>query len=323
MRAWRVQRLGAPQEVLEIADLPDPGLVPGHVLIRVSAAALNLPDVMMCHGTYQAFPPSPPFTPGLEVAGRVEAAAPGLEHWVGRRVVGIPIPPNGGLAEQALVSEDVLFEIPDTLEDQPAAAIVIAYVNSHVALHRRGKLQAEETLLVHGGAGGVGSAAIQLGVAAGARVLATAGGAEKTRFCEELGADLAIDYHSEDFVEAVREATGGRGADVIYDPVGGEVGERSRQCIAPEGRRLIIGFAGGERDIPPLAVVLGNFSVVGCYWSNYSYEQRHSIYQDVLKLINQGRVRPVVGRTIAFDKVPAALADLEARRVLGKVVVRL
>lgn len=327
MKAWQVTRLGAPERALRASETAIPEPLPGFVRLRVHAAALSLPDVMMCRGSYQGMSPEIPFTPGLEAAGIVDAAPEELGDWVGRRAVGVTLPPWGGLAECALALVQTLVPVPDSLDDVSAAATLIAYQTAHQSMLRRGGLRAGETLLVHGGAGGVGSAAIQLGKALGARVLATAGGPAKTAFCKQLGADVAIDYSSSDFVEAVKAATDGRGVDVVYDPVGGEVGERSVECIAPEGRLLLVGFAAGVRPIQPLGILLGNVSVVGCLAGGFPGDRSRAIweesYREVTELIERGSIRPIVGRTISFDEVPAALSDLAARRAFGRIVVKL
>ena len=219
----------------------------------------------------------------------------------------------------------MLYPVPDAMPTTAAAALYITYQTGYVALHHRGAIKEGETLLVHAGAGGVGSAAIQLGRAAGARVIATAGGPEKVAICRELGADVAIDYRSQDFVEAVKDATSGRGADVIYDPVGGEVFDRSRRCIAWEGRLLVIGFAGGRiPEVPANHVLLKNYAVVGVHWGVYRRVEPaliHATHAALLDLYAQGAIRPLVREQIALADVPAALTRLANRETVGKVVV--
>ena len=194
-----------------------------------------------------------------------------------------------------------------------------------MALHRRASLQPGETLLVHAGAGGVGSAAIQLGRAAGARVLATAGGPDKVEVCRQLGAEVAIDYRAEDFVDIVKEHTDGRGADVIYDPVGGDVFDRSRRCIAWEGRLLVIGFTSGRiPEVPANHVLLKNYAVVGVHWGQYNRHEPSLIaetHAELVRLHAEGSVAPLIGRRVPMAEAAAALADLGARRTVGKVVV--
>jgi NADPH2:quinone reductase len=208
-----------------------------------------------------------------------------------------------------------------------AAALFITYHTGHCALYRRARLQPGEVLLVHAGAGGVGSAAIQLGKAAGATVIATAGGPAKVAVCKEVGADLAVDYLTEDFVQVVKAATDGRGADVIYDSVGGEVFDRSRRCIAWEGRLLVIGFAGGPiAQLPTNHVLLKNYSVIGVYAGEY-HNVQPAVLRDahaaLLRLYARGAIRPLVREQGAFADAPAALARLADRRTVGKVVVRM
>ena len=326
MRAWRVATHGDPEKVMALEDdVPVPEPAADQVRIRVGAAALNFGDDLLCRGTYQ-LRPELPFTPGLEVAGEVVAAGSEAGLSPGTRVMAVPALPWGGLAEYALADARNAYPIPSDLPDTDAAAMLIPFQTGHVALHRRGQLQPGETLLVHAGAGGVGSAAIQLGKAAGARVIATAGGAEKVALCRRLGADLGIDYLKEDFVAQVREATGGQGADVIYDPVGGEVFEKSRKCVAWQGRILIIGFAGGEMTQAPMNQLLfRNYSLVGVYMGEYSHRERpylDAVHQEILDLYREGRIQPLIHARVPLSGVPAAIAGLAGRATAGKVVIQ-
>ena len=325
MKAWRVAEHGEPEKVLVLedhVDLPEPA--PDQVRIRVGAAALNFGDDLLCRGTYQ-LRPELPFTPGLEVAGEVVAAGAEAGLAEGTRVMGVPALPAGGLAEYALADARNCYPVPANMPDLEAAAMLIPFQTGHVALHRRGGLKAGETLLVHAGAGGVGSAAIQLGKAAGARVIATAGGPDKVAICRELGADLAIDYLEEDFAAAVRGATGGQGADVIYDPVGGKVFEASRKCVAWEGRILVVGFAGGEmQDAPMNQLLFRSYSLVGVYMGEYSHRDRpflDAVHQEILDLHAAGRIKPLIHARVPMGEVPAAIASLAGRATAGKVVV--
>jgi len=323
MRAWRVHELGEPGDVMVLDDIDAPVAGPGEVLLDVAAASLNFPDVLMCRGKYQNTP-TLPFVVGGEVAGTVAALGDGVTGLeVGQRVLGLT--GTGGLCEQALAPAAVTFPIPDTLEDAPAAALHIVYQTGHIGLHRRAGLQAGETLLVHAGAGGVGSAAIQLGVAAGARVIATAGGAEKVAVCRDLGADLAIDYREDDFVAAVKEATEGRGADVIYDPVGGDVFDRSLKCIAWEGRLLVIGFASGRiPELPANRALLKNCSVVGVNWGMYNLMNPELIrrtHDDLMALHAAGKIAPLVSEVLAMTEAGSATQRLADRGTVGKIVV--
>lgn len=324
MRAWRAHELGEPEAVLvlEDVDAPDPG--PGQVAIDVRRAALNFPDVLMCRGEYQVKPPLP-FTPGAEVAGVVADAGEGVDRSIiGRRVLATPHPGHGAFAERTIAAESTTFAIPDEMGWSAAASLHVTYQTGHVALHRRAGLQPGETLLVHAGAGGVGSAAIQLGLAAGARVLATAGGPEKVAICRDLGAEIAIDYRAEDFVAAVKDATDGRGADVIYDPVGGDTFDRSRRCVAFEGRILVIGFAGGRiADAPTNHALIKNYSIVGVHWGFYHVMEPSLIdetHKELLRLYAAGAIDPLVSERVPLEDLAEALTRLGGRGTWGKVV---
>ena len=324
MQTWRVHELGEPEAVLRLDDVdaPEPG--PNEVSVDVAAASLNFPDVLMCRGEYQVKPPLP-FTPGAEVAGTVVALGEGADpNLLGRRVIAIPKFGVGGFTERTVAPVSTVFPIPDSLTDASAAALHVTYQTGHVALHRRANLQSGETLLVHAGAGGVGSAAIQLGLAAGARVVATAGGAEKVQVCRDLGAELVIDYRAGDFVDSVKEFTSGRGADVIYDPVGGDTYDRSTKCIAFEGRILIIGFTGGRfADARTNHVLIKNYAVVGVHWGMYNMLQPrfiHETHAELMRLHEAGAIAPLISRELPMAEVPSALASLATRGTWGKLV---
>jgi len=324
MRAWRVHQLGEPTDVLRLEDAPSPAPGPGEVRIEVAAASLNFPDVLLCRGEYQV-KPALPFTPGSEVAGIVAQVGEGVEELApGDRVLAIPKFGDGGLAEETLAAAATTYPIPDSMDWPAAAALHITYQTGHLALHHRAGLRSGETLLVHAGAGGVGSAAIQLGVAAGARVLATAGGPDKVQTCRDLGADVAIDYRAEDFVAGVKEATDGRGADVIYDPVGGDVFDRSRKCVAFEGRILVIGFTGGRfADAPTNHVLIKNYSVVGVHWGLYNLMQPQRIratHEELVRLHRDGKIAPLVSELLSLDDAAKALERLASRGTVGKIV---
>ncbi|WP_110182253.1 NADPH:quinone oxidoreductase family protein [Nocardioides solisilvae] len=320
MRAWQVQDLGEPDEVMRLVEVPDPRPADGEVLVRVDAAALNFPDLLLCRGKYQE-KPELPFTPGLEAAGTIVEGPR-----AGEQVVVAPGLPRGALAGLICVPEADVLPVPEGMPLVKAAAMLTTYHTGWSGLHRRAALQAGETLLVHAGAGGVGSAAIQLGKAAGATVIATAGGPEKVQVCRDLGADVVVDYLAEDFVEVVKEATGGRGADVVYDSVGGDVFDRSRKCIAFEGRILVIGFAGGR--IPEVAVnhvLIKNYSVVGLHhglYRRYEPTLARTIQEDLARLWADGLIDPLIGGEVAMEEAPAALARLGDRGTVGKIVVR-
>jgi NADPH:quinone reductase len=321
MRAWQVQRLGNPEQALKLAEVEAPRAEPGEVVIEVEAAALNFFDILLCRGEYQESPELP-FTPGGEVSGTVHEAGGGMQ--AGQHVIATPPLPRGGYADRVAVPESSVFPIPDSMPFDKAAALPITYQTAHVALRHRAQLEPGETVLVHAGAGGVGSAAIQIAKAAGATVIATAGGSEKVEVCEKLGAEIAIDYREENFVEVVKEATEGRGADVIFDPVGGDVFDGSRRCVAFEGRIVIIGFAGGRiADAPTNHVLVKNYSVVGMHWGLYTRVMPGLIrntHEDLIRLYNAAEIDPLISGTVSFEELPNALEKLSGRGTYGKVV---
>ncbi len=316
MRAWRVHQLGDPSEVMSLDEVEQPTPGEGQVLVKVRAAALNFPDVLMAMGTYQEKPPLP-YTPGIELCGEIVGT--------GQRVLGSPSGGPGAFAEYALMDADGAFPVPDGMTDEKAASLYLTYQTGYVGLHRRAGIQPGEWLLVHAGAGGVGTAAIQLGKAAGARVIATAGGARKTEVCRQLGADHVIDYTSEDFVPIVKEVTGGHGADVVYDPVGGDVFDQSRKCVAFEGRIVVVGFTSGRIPAAPANhVLVKNYSVVGLHWGLYrKYDPAMfgMVHEQLTRLVEEGHIDPLVGETLPLDQAPQALAKLADRSTVGKVVL--
>ena len=325
MRGWRVHELGEPADVLAWhEDLPDPEPGAGQVLVRVHAVACNFPDILVCQGKYQEKPPLP-FTPGLEIAGEVVAAGEGARAAVGDRVIGTPPMGHGGYAELALLDAEATLPWPSGMSAGQAAGMFITYQTGYCALHRRGRLQAGETLLVHAAAGGVGSAAVQLGKAAGARVIGTAGGAEKCALAKELGADEVVDYAAEDMVARVKELTGGRGADVIFDPVNGDVFDASRRLVAFEGRILVIGFVAGRfADAPTNHMLVKNYEVVGVHWGFYRQMDPRRIpeWQDALNALWARReIDPLVGVELPLREAPEALRRLASRGTTGKVVL--
>jgi NADPH:quinone reductase len=314
MRAWRVRTLGEPRDALELEDAEIPEPADGQVLVRVKAVALNFPDVLMCRGQYQVRP-ALPFTPGVELCGEVVGT--------GDRVIGSPVLPHGALAEYALMNEVEVLPAPPGLDDAEASGFLIAYQTGWFGLHRRAGLKAGETLLVHAAAGGVGSAAVQLGKAAGARVIAVVGGPEKAEVARALGADVVIDRREQDFVAGVKEATGGKGADVIFDPVGGDVYTASSRCVAFEGRILVVGFAGGTIPTPQLShALVKNYSIVGLHWGLYRQHDPQSIvdaHQDLMKL----GLKPLVGGRLPLEEAAEGLTRLASGESVGRLVVRL
>ena len=325
MRAWQVRELGEPRDVLTLAEVPDPEPGPGQVLVRVLGAAANFPDVLMCRGGYQVRPPLP-YTPGIELCGEVVTAGPGVTGFApGDRVIGGPAMPTGAFAEMALMNAHSILPAPDGLDDAEAAAFFITYQTGWFGLHRRARLAAGETLLVQAAAGGVGSGAVQLGKAAGARVIGVVGGPRKAEVARALGADVVIDRRSQDFVEVVKEVTGGRGANVVYDSVGGEAYARSTKCIAFEGRILVVGFASGQ--IPSAALnhaLIKNYSIVGLHWGLYQTKMPELIgecHRQLTKLVAEGAIRPLVGERVGLEEVPGVLQRLADGDTVGRIVV--
>jgi len=323
MRAWQVHELGDPIDQLVRDEVEAPEPKPGGVVVASEAVGLAFPDVLQVRGEYQVKPPLP-FVPGSETAGTVVAVGEGVdEGLVGRRVVAL----GGGLSEQVALPASSVFEVPEGLASTKAAAIPMNYCTTWFALHDRARLQAGETLLVTGASGGVGSAAIQLGRAVGARVIAVAGGAEKVAACEALGADSVIDHREvDDLVEEVRSLTDGRGVDVAYDPVGGDVFQQVRRCMAWDGRLLVIGFVAGIPELATNHVLLKNYSVVGVHWGASLARAPESLGRQVASvfaLAEVGAVDPLLHPPYAFDDAPQALQDIYDRRVVGKVVAEL
>lgn len=322
MKAWRAHSYGPP-ESLRFEDVPDPPLSGGQVRVEVRAAAVNFPDALLVAGNYQ-FKPDPPFIPGMEAAGVVvesrEARLP-----KGARVA-VLSEGLGCYATHVVANPGNVFVIPDAMSFEDAAAMTVTYQTGWFGLHRRAQLQPGEWLLVHAAAGGVGSAAVQLGKAAGASVIATAGGAAKVERCRELGADVVCDYTSEDFVAAVKKATAGRGANVVYDPVGGDVFDRSTKCIAFEGRIVVIGFTSGVfPSVKANHILIKNYGVLGLHWGNYRFQDPAAIVAcqaELYRLYEKGLIRPLVSERLPLADAPAALARVTARASTGKIVLQ-
>lgn len=315
MQAWQVHEIGEPGEVMRLAEAARPTPGDGQVLLRVRAANVNFPDALMCRGQYQVRPPLP-FTPGLEVCGETED---------GRRVLATPVLPHGGFAEYAVADAAALLPAPDALDDAEAAALYIGYQTGWFGLHRRAGLEAGETLLVHAAAGGVGSAAVQLGKAAGATVIGVVGGPAKAAVARELGCDLVIDRHEQDVVAAVKEATGGRGADVIYDPVGGQAYAQSAKVVAFEGRIVVVGFAGGTIPSPALNhALVKNYSILGLHWGLYNTKDpklvRHC-HERLTELAARGAIKPLVSERVPLAGAAAAVQRVADGVTTGRVTV--
>lgn len=348
MQAWCVRGEGDPWDVFRLEEFPEPSheamrgyaldlaglrtLRPGetpiadYAFLRVRRAALAWPDVTMCTGEYPV-PIERPYVSGQEAVGTVEEASPSMRHLIGKRVVAFTPQPFGSFAPYAVATAGSVWECPEAFDDDEAAAFFIAAHTAYQAVHRRGRVRAGETVLVLGAAGGVPSAAVQLCVAAGATVVAVAGGSEKVAFCRELGAHHTVDHRAGDFVEAVRECTGGRGVDVIVDFVQGEQGAAARPLLVVEGRHVMAGHAGGLRAVHPNEFYLQNWTLVGCCMgSGYGerlMEVEREAHDALLGLVERGAYRPRVGRVVDFEEIPLALKDLVERRVQGRVVARI
>lgn len=323
MRAWQVVKAGEPKEALSLDEVeaPEPG--PGLLRIRVAACGMGLPDLFMCRGSYP-LTPELPFTPGQELVGTVSAVGEGCEASVGQRVMAISafFLRRGGFAQEALALDDFAFVAPSAMSDAECAGFLIPYHTAYVGLVRRARLEPGETLLVLGGAGGTGSAAVQLGKALGAHVITTAGGEEKSTFCRKLGADDVIDYQREDIAEFVRDATAGQGADVIYDPVGGGAFDAATACIAHEGRLLVVGFASGDWGAPKAAhMATHNYSVLGVMPSGYDRHFKTGAQEQLIAHHAAGRIRVPVDRELPFESLPDGLELLAQGSVRGKLVL--
>jgi NADPH2:quinone reductase len=322
MRAIVVDHWQEPKELVA-REVPNPVPRAGEVVLDVEAAGCNFFDILLVQGKYQMKPPFP-FVPGAEVAGVVRELGAGVEGVkLGERVfAGLSL---GAFAERVALPASALHRMPDAMSFPEGAAFPVVYPTSYAALVLRANLRAGETLLVHAAAGGVGVAAVQIGKALGARVIATAGGAEKLEVARRVGADVVVDYSRGDWVETVKRATNGRGADVIYDPVGGEIFDGSLKCIAWNGRLLVIGFAGGViPEVKANRILLKNISVIGLHWGAYAQhepERIPEVFAGLAKLYEAGQVRPVIFGTYSLDEVPQALEALAGRATFGKVII--
>jgi NADPH:quinone reductase len=322
MHGWFCDALVGPAG-LAWREAPTPEPAAGEVRLRVAAASLNFPDLLVLEGKYQFRPPLP-FVPGSEYVGVVEAVGDGVTHLVpGQRAVAIGN--SGGFATHAVVPAAQCMPAPDGIPDAHAAAFAFTYGTSWHALVDRGRLQAGETVLVLGAAGGVGSAAVQIAVAQGARVIAAASSAEKCAFCRELGAEVTLDTSREDLREVVKAATGGRGADIVYDPVGGDLAEPAFRSIAWRGRYLVVGFAAGRIPALPFNLpLLKGADIVGVFWGDHVRREPALHRAQMAALVAgyaAGRLRPAIDATLPMSALPQALARMAARQVRGKLVL--
>lgn len=326
MHAWQCEQPTG-VDALRWTELPTPQPGPGQVRLAIEAASLNFPDLLIVQGKYQ-FRPKPPFVPGAEFAGTVEALGEGVTHLqVGQRVACLT--GTGGFATHTLAPAALCLPLPDGFPSEEAAAFIMTYATSYHGLIDRAALQEGETVLVLGAAGGVGSAAIQIAKAAGARVVAAASGPTKTAFCQRLGADLTLDTQELEpergWRDALREATGGRGPDVVVDPVGGAWAEPTFRSIAWRGRYLVVGFAGGPIPALPLNLpLLKGASLVGVFWGDFAQREPKAnarMLQTLVTWHTEGKVRPELDAVLPMSELSQAYARMGSRQVMGKLVL--
>jgi NADPH2:quinone reductase len=322
MKAVLCKELGPPEKlVLEEVPSPQPGK--GQVVVGVKAAGVNFPDTLIIQGKYQ-FKPEPPFSPGGEVAGVVKALGEGVSGVkLGDRVIASST--YGGFAEEMAIDADRLVAIPEAMDYVPASAFILTYGTSYHALKDRAQLRPGETLLVLGASGGVGLAAVQLGKAMGARVIAAASSDAKLAVCQENGADELINYGSDDLRARVKAATAGRGVDVVYDPVGGPYSEPALRDMAWNGRFLVVGFAAGDIPKVPLNLpLLKGCAIVGVFWGAFTRteaERNRRNNDELMRLYLAGKVKPHIHATYPLERAAQALNEVLYKRVSGKVVL--
>ncbi len=322
MKVLLCTQFGLP-ETLAVQKIPDPTLSPNQVLIAVEACGVNFPDVLIIQNKYQ-FKPELPFAPGGEVAGKILAIGDQVQGYqVGQNVLALC--GWGGFAEKVAVDVDRVFPLPPGLSAEVAATTLYTYGTSYYALKDRANLQPGETLLVLGAAGGVGLAAVELGKLMGAKVIAAASSEEKLALCRQKGAELTINYETEDLKTRIKDLTDGKGVDVVYDPVGGKFTESALRGMAWKGRYLIVGFADGEiPQIPMNLPLLKGCSIMGVFWGQFSKVEAKASFQNIRQLvawIQEGKIKQHIGRTYSLEEAPEALRAILDRKMLGKGVV--
>ncbi|HVQ49513.1 MAG TPA: NADPH:quinone oxidoreductase family protein [Mycobacterium sp.] len=323
MRAWQVHDKGEPTQVLTQADIPTPAPGPGQLQVRVTAAGIGLPDVLMARGTYPLTPPLP-FTLGQELAGVVTAVGADVDTPVGTRVMSTSgfIDGHGSFAEYTVVAADQAFAVPSALDDAAAAGFWIPHMTGWTALVDRGQIAAGDWLAVLGAAGGSGIAAVQLGNALGARVIAVVGDEAKSEFCRGLGAEAVVVHRKGGLAADLRAASGGRGVDLVFDPVGGEPAEEAHGALVRDGRLLAVGFASGRwPHIDTQLLVMTSTSVVGVFAGGYSRGELAAVHAKLSELLTAGRLQCAVTERVPFDELPRALQRLANREVIGKLVL--
>jgi len=343
MRAWRTHEYGPPLEALQLdmVDVPEPG--PGEVRVKVQAIPLNLNDLERITGGNMMVEPERPYSPGMEVMGVVDACGEGTDAWLGRRVVATTKGASGGYAEYAVCPAVSMFDMPESIPLPDAAALYFPFHLAWLGLFDRADLHSGESVLIHAGAGGSGSAAIQLAKHRGAKVFATAGTDDKVALCRELGADVAINYNTDEFADVVLAETGNCGVDVVFDNVGEGVFEASLKATAYNGRYLMMGFASNKRvaDEPfvvPRRVALSNIKLCGVLlayatddmsalvktamgWNFASGQLGEQIMRGIVDLVEQGAVHAVIGSVVGFDEIPAAITAMAERQTTGRTIV--
>jgi NADPH:quinone reductase len=323
MKSWRAERFGPVSEVLSLREVELPEPAPGEIAIKVHASAVGLPDILMLRGSYPLLT-SPPIAPGMEVAGEITQAGQGSKYRPGDHVMAVAgsIQRWGSLAEYCLAGEGNALRVPASMSDTEAAGFMVAYKTAYVALVLRMKLQVGETLLVLGAAGSTGAATVLLARALGAKVIAVAGSAEKLAFCKGIGADHGVNHKEGDITERVKELTGGRGVDVVFDPVGGELARQAMGCMARHGRFGLVGYASSEwAPINVLDIVLKNYSLVGVFAGNLSDAETEQTYSELLRLAEAKQIHTPVRHIFSFSQVPVALNMLESGKHAGRIVI--
>ena len=324
MKAYVCREFG-PVESHKVEEIADPRAEGGQVVVDVMAAGVSFPDVLIVQGKYQFQPPFP-FSPGGEIAGIISEVGEGVVDWkVGDRVIAMT--GNGGIAEKVVAFEMTLMPLPETMDFKDGAAFPLNYGTTYHALKQRGQLQAGETLLVTGAGGGVGTTAIEIGKAMGARVIAAASTDEKLEIAKNLGADEVINYSDGELKEKVKALTDGLGADVIYDPIGGDIFMQCMRCINWKGRVLVIGFASGPiPEVPTNLALLKGCSIVGVFWGRFTGaepEENSQNFDELFALHAEGKLKPQITKSYSLDDAAEAISSLENRKATGKVVIEI
>ena len=324
MKAYVCKEFG-PVESHKVEEIEDPRAEAGQVVVDVKAAGVSFPDVLIVQGKYQFQPPFP-FSPGGEIAGVISEVGEGVVDWkLGDRVIAMT--GNGGIAEKVVAFEMTLMPLPETMDFRDGAAFPLNYGTTYHALKQRGQLQAGETLLVTGAGGGVGTTAIEIGKAMGARVIAAASTDEKLEIAKNLGADEVINYSDGELKEKVKALTDGLGADVIYDPIGGDIFLQCMRCVNWKGRVLVIGFASGPiPEVPTNLALLKGCSIVGVFWGRFTGaepEENSKNFDELFALHAEGKLKPQITKSYSLDDAAEAISSLENRKATGKVVIEM